>query len=124
MARWHNANDAQYRKLMHTRKWRELRKEKLTATVWCEDCRDKGRHTIATEVHHLTPVMSTDVPAQMAQLAYDYHNLRALCHSCHVRRHSLPWKDKKAMAQAEAKETHESFIGRFFGVKSEPTGEE
>lgn len=119
MARWHNANDKQYRKLIHTRKWRALRKEKLTNTIWCEDCRDNGVQTLATEVHHVTPVMSSDLPSRMAELAYDYNNLRALCHRCHCRRHSLPWKDKKAQAIATAKQTHESFVSRFFGATDE-----
>lgn len=115
MARWHNAHDERYRKLIHTRKWRELRKQKLTATIWCEDCRDAGRNELATEVHHVTPILSSDLPSQMAELAYDYNNLRALCHRCHCRRHSMTWKDKKAQAKATAQEAHESFVSRFFG---------
>lgn len=115
MAKWHNSHDAQYRKLIHTHKWRELRKRKLVATVWCEDCADKGLRTLATEVHHITPVMSSDFPSRMAELAFDYNNLRALCHRCHCRRHSLPWKDKKAQAIAQAEESHKSFVRKFFG---------
>ena len=115
MAGWHNAHDARYRKFIHSRKWRELRKEKLSATIWCEDCRDQGRSVLATEVHHITPVMSSDQPSRMAELAFDYNNLKALCHRCHCRRHSLPWKDKKKQAQVEAKQSHEAFVAKFFG---------
>lgn len=117
MAGWHNAHDERYRRLIHTHKWRELRKQKLEATVWCEDCQDQGLRTLATEVHHMTPILSSSLPSQMAELAYDYHNLRALCHRCHCRRHSLKWKDKKAQARETARQTHESFIGKFFGKK-------
>lgn len=124
MARWHNAHDERYRKLIHTRKWRELRKKKLTSTIWCEDCRDAGRNELATEVHHVTPILSSDLPSQMAELAYDYNNLRALCHRCHCRRHSMKWKDKKAQAKATAQEAHESFVSRFFGNPPDGGGED
>ena len=123
MAKWFNAADVRYRKLMHTRKWRELRKQKLVATIWCEDCRDQGRDELATEVHHITPILSTDHPSVMAKLAYDYNNLRALCHRCHCRRHSAKWVDKKAQAIQTAKETHESFCARFFGQPDEGQGD-
>lgn len=124
MAKWFNASDARYRKLMHTRRWRELRKKKLRATVWCEDCLAVGRHEIATEVHHLTPILSTDHPAMMEKLAYDYSNLRALCHRCHCRRHSVKWVDKKAQAMKTAEQTRESFIARFFGNPPDGGGED
>ena len=114
MAKWFQTNDARYRKLIHTNKWRQLRKDKLAATIWCEDCEEQGRKTLATEVHHLTPILSSDLPSQMAELAYDRNNLRALCHRCHCRRHSTTWKNKKAQAQATAKAAHESFCNRFF----------
>lgn len=114
MAKWFQTNDARYRKLIHTHKWRELRKQKLSATIWCEDCAERGQRTLATEVHHVTPILSSDLPSQMAELAYDYHNLKALCHRCHCRRHSKTWKSKKAEAVATAKAAHESFVSKFF----------
>ncbi|MBO7285669.1 MAG: HNH endonuclease [Alistipes sp.] len=115
MAKWFQTNDARYRKFIHSRKWRELRKLKLEQTIWCEDCAEQSRRELATEVHHITPILSTDQPSQMSDLAYDYNNLRALCHRCHCRRHSKTWKDRKAEAKHSADVSHKSFVAKFFG---------
>lgn len=110
---WHDHNDF-YHQLLHSRRWRTLRKQKLGDTIWCEDCREQGRREFATEVHHLRPVMSVDTPSEMARLAFDYSNLRALCHDCHVARHAGRAVGKE-LHQANAQRKFDSFVERFFG---------
>ena len=114
MATWWNNGGSAYRQLIHSRKWRELRKRKLSESVWCEDCLLEDRHELATEVHHEIPVLQGSTLSHMASLAYDIHNLRALCHSCHVRRHKIR-PTPKEQAQEVAKRAKNDFVARYFG---------
>ena len=50
------AKDKDYRRLIHSNRWIKLRRAKLTACPLCEDCKETGRITPATEVHHIKPV--------------------------------------------------------------------
>lgn len=114
MAKWWDNGDEKYRKLIHSRKWRELRKRKLSDSVWCEDCLREGYRELATEVHHEVPVINGRTMSQMATLAYDYNNLRALCHPCHVRRHERR-ASQKELAQEAAERAKSDFVTKFFG---------
>lgn len=58
-------------------KWRKLRKRFLLAHPLCEQCRLKGKYTIATEVHHILPLSAGGT--------HDERNLMPLCKSCHSR---------------------------------------
>lgn len=113
MATWWDNGDEKYRKLIHSRKWRELRKRKLSASIWCEDCLKEERHELATEVHHEVPVINGRTMSQMAALAYDYNNLRALCHSCHTRRHERR-ASQKDLARDAASRAKDEFLSKFF----------
>ena len=114
MAKWWDNGDDKYRRLIHSRKWRELRKRKLTAAIWCEDCAKDGRRELATEVHHEVPIIHGRTMSQMATLAYDYNNLRALCHACHCRRHEHR-PTQAEQAQESAERAKNGFVSRFFG---------
>lgn len=41
----------------------------------------------AEEVHHVQPIGTGRDFSEMCALAFDWGNLRALCHACHVKAH-------------------------------------
>lgn len=82
------AKDKDYQQLIHTERWLKLRRDKLTAQPLCERCQQEDRITPATEVHHVVPVEDGLTRAAKVWLMYDPHNLRALCHDCHVKTHT------------------------------------
>lgn len=82
------AKDKEYNRLIHTTRWLCLRRAKLSAQPLCERCSAEGRVRAATEVHHVVPVEDALSPADMRRLMFDPHNLRSLCHECHVRTHT------------------------------------
>jgi len=57
--------------------WRKIRARFLVAHPLCEKCREAGRLTAATEVHHILPLAHGGTN--------DEQNLMALCKSCHSR---------------------------------------
>lgn len=58
-------------------KWRKLRARFLKEHPLCEQCRQSGRYTAATEVHHIKPLSEGGTN--------DERNLMALCKACHSR---------------------------------------
>ena len=58
-------------------KWRMLRKRFLAENPLCEQCKTRGKYTIATEVHHIKPLSEGGTN--------DVGNLMPLCKSCHSR---------------------------------------
>lgn len=118
--RWKN-----YRKRINSVRWQRLRRDKLKANVWCEDCLRQGRRTLATEVHHAVAIMTADNAAAQDRLAFDWHNLVSLCHDCHVARHrgvsnrlptdgSRPVPPRERIRRYHERETT-AFAERFFG---------
>lgn len=60
------------------RTWRHCRVLALQRDHYlCQDCKEKGKVTIATEVHHIIPL------EQRPDLALELSNLRSLCRQCH-----------------------------------------
>ena len=59
---------------------------KLESNPLCEDCLSRGVLTVATQVHHVTP-LETATGAMKERLAYDFNNLRSLCADCHRAAH-------------------------------------
>ena len=57
--------------------WRKLRARFLNQNPLCEMCKEQGRYTQATEVHHIKPLSEGGTNEET--------NLMALCHSCHSR---------------------------------------
>ena len=68
-------------------RWRRLRQHVLSRHPMCQRCEAEGRITPATEVHHVRPVEDAPTAAERARLMFDVHNLRSLCHACHVLTH-------------------------------------
>ena len=58
--------------------WQRLRRRKLQVDPLCEDCRSRGRATLAEEVDHIIRI--TERP----DLRLDWANLRSLCQKCHA----------------------------------------
>ena len=84
------------------RKGRSSRWDKLSRQVrrqrpLCERCKQQGRITAATEVHHKRSV------ERHPELEYDPNNLLALCHYCHQeiegRQFGLNRGNKRAMRE-------------------------
>lgn len=78
----------EYFDLLNTRRWRNLRAAYLAEHPLCEDCIEAGRTTPAEEVHHVEEILSGENYEEMAALAYDPDNLRALCADCHHATHN------------------------------------
>ena len=108
------AKDKDYVQLIHTERWLQLRKAKLTAQPVCERCEAQGILTPATEVHHVTPVEDGLTYSAKVRLMYDPHNLRALCHACHVQTHIELGRGGKAGAKRRAAKQLAGVIKKFF----------
>lgn len=66
------------RKIMGTWRWTDLSRKKRTIDPLCEPCREKGKYTPATEVHHKKAIISHP------HLAFKWDNLQSICHDCHA----------------------------------------
>lgn len=81
--------------IYNSREWKELRIMKLRANPLCEQCIKDGEAVgipggyirSATCVHHIVPIETAKTKEEMKRLAFDQHNLMALCQSCHARIH-------------------------------------
>ena len=109
------AKDRDYQQLINSAKWLRLRREVLTRHPLCQRCEAEGRLTAATEVHHVRPVEEAITYSDKQQRMYDPHNLRALCHDCHVRTHTeLGRSGREATKKRNAEQTAQ-VIARYFG---------
>ncbi len=57
--------------------WQRLRRRKLQVDPLCEDCRSRGRATLAEEVDHIQTI------ANRPDLRLVWDNLQSLCGRCH-----------------------------------------
>ena len=89
------AQDSEYKAMLHTQRWHNLRRQTLAAHPQCEQCAREHRYRLATEVHHRVPVLSVADTASRIGLMYDPGNLMALCHDCHVAVHRSLGKQTK-----------------------------
>ncbi len=109
------AKDKEYNRLIHTARWLRLRRETLTRHPLCQRCETEGRVTPATEVHHIRPVEEAIGQAERARLMYDPHNLRALCHDCHVRTHTEMGRCGREATRKRNERQVRDVVSRFFG---------
>lgn len=107
------AKDKDYIRMIHTARWVRLRRDKLSDHPLCERCQEQGRVTAATEVHHVIPVETALTAQDKERLMFDYFNLRALCHQCHVQTHIDMGRCGKTQARNRAKEHLRRFASRF-----------
>ncbi len=109
------AKDKHYNCMIHSARWLRLRRDKLGDSPLCERCEEEGRHNLATEVHHVIPVEDGMTWQETERLMYDYHNLRALCHACHVKTHQEMGRSGKLYAQRKRVNGIKRFIEKFIG---------
>ena len=108
------AKDNDYKRLIHTKRWVELRRMVLTAQPLCERCKAEGYITPAVEVHHRTPVESGYNFHEKRRLMYDPCNLMALCHDCHVKTHTEMGRSGKEANRKRTDEQVAGVIKKFF----------
>ena len=89
------SRDPKYQKLLNSKRWKQLRMAYLQKHPLCERChregieqRGKPYRRSAIDVHHKVPVESAHSIQEMEQLAFDWHNLQALCIPCHIKAHA------------------------------------
>ena len=105
-----------YRRLIHTNRWLVLRKRTLTERPLCQRCLEEGlMASAATEVHHIVPCETANTEKEMARLMFDPHNLRALCHDCHVKTHTEMGRSGKAAAKRINEDRTKRAIEKLYG---------
>lgn len=102
-----------YVKLINSQTWRNLRNKHLKGRPLCEECRNKGIYTSATEVHHRIPVESATSEKEMRRLAYDSNNLVSLCHECHIEAHKALHSRGKGIVKNKVAREVKSFKERY-----------
>lgn len=102
-----------YIKLINSARWKKLRVQKLKANPICEECAKRDVSTLATEVHHVTPVESVAGVAAMARLMFNWMNLQSLCHACHADIHKRAFSHSKEAIQDNNKRTTQRFADKF-----------
>ena len=113
------AKDETYRKLIHTERWLRLRRDVLTAHPLCQRCEEEDRLTPACEVHHIIPAETALNRVEMERLMFDPHNLRALCHDCHVRTHTEMGRSGKEATKQRNAQKVSAVCRKFFGEEGE-----
>jgi 5-methylcytosine-specific restriction protein A len=71
------SRDKAARRMYASGEWKKIRTRFLELHPLCERCRQEGRLTKATEVHHILPLRHGGT--------HDEKNLMALCKPCHSR---------------------------------------
>lgn len=102
-----------YIKLINSQRWKELRRRKLREQPLCEVCESEGRSTLATEVHHRTPVESVVGETHMESLMFGYANLMSVCHECHAEIHRKLFSHSKEAVKANNERATKRFIDKF-----------
>ena len=114
--------------IYNSREWKELRIQKLRSNPLCEQCQKDGEAAgipggyirSATCVHHIVPIETARTRDEMKRLAFDEHNLMALCFACHARIHkelgSNTAKIVRQRAEARQDRWADNLIQRFTGT--------
>ncbi len=107
--------DKEYNRMIHSRRWLRLRRDKLSSQPLCERCEQEGYVKAATEVHHRTPVESAYRADEKHRLMFDIDNLCSLCHDCHVKAHMELGRSGRKITAERNKKLIEETNQRFFG---------
>ncbi len=108
-----SSRSKEYRRLITSKRWKELRAVKMARNPLCEDCLLDDRATLATEVHHVIPVEHGRSMAEMERLAFDYTNLRSLCEKCHQKTHERMNSKGREAAKASSERETKRFISKY-----------
>lgn len=109
------AKDATYNRLIHSERWLLLRRDIITRHPVCQRCEEEGRLTPACEVHHIIPAETAINESEMRRLMFDPHNLRALCHDCHVKTHTEMGRSGREATKKRNREQVTAVVRKFFG---------
>lgn len=101
-----------YRRLIGSRRWRELRAEKLRANPLCEQHLKEGKIVAASVVHHIVEVESGRDDAECERLAYSWSNLQSLCRECHATIHQERGFHTSEAHKKRANDRLRQWIGR------------
>lgn len=108
------AKDKDYINLINSSRWKKLRHKILSKHPLCERCEEQDIFTPASEVHHVQPVETAIFYSDKESLMFNPNNLRALCHTCHVKTHEeIGRSGKLATKRINAKQV-ESINKKFF----------
>jgi hypothetical protein len=88
-----------YIKLINSRRWRELRAQKLQANPMCERHLAHGKWVAATCVHHIVEVETGHNDQECEALCFAWSNLQSLCRECHATIHRDAGYHTKAVHQ-------------------------
>lgn len=110
-----SVKNEQYHRLLKSHKWQRLRARYMAQHPVCEQCDKNGKTSLAKVVHHVVPVEDAKDLAMMEVLAFDWHNLMAVCDECHEAIHKQLGSCKKGRRQtrAEAQRVASAFIKRW-----------
>lgn len=107
------SKDRNYTRMIQSKRWKELRTDKMRNNPLCEDCYENGIIELATEAHHITPVESALSLDEMERLMFSYDNLRALCHSCHIETHKAMRSHSREEVRRNTDRKNERFKSRY-----------
>lgn len=102
----------EYQRLLNSRKWKELRMQKLAMNPLCEICKKKGLVVAAIDCHHIKPVESASSEQEMELLAYSLTNLMSLCIPCHAAIHKQGKSHSRESHRQRASEDLQRWIER------------
>lgn len=105
-----------YIKLINSARWKRLRADKLRANPVCEECAARDVSTLATEVHHVTPVESVAGELAMTRLMFNRMNLQSLCHACHSEIHRRAFSHSKEAVQDNNKRATQRFVDKYLTI--------
>lgn len=108
------SKDYNYRRMINSGRWLQLRKQKLSSNPLCQDCEAEGRIVAASEIHHVKPCESANSVKEMERLMFDYGNIRSLCHDCHVMTHKRMASHSKKSMMENVKANVKRFVSRYF----------
>ena len=112
--------------IYNSKEWQELRIAKLRANPLCEECMKEGIVTAARCVHHIVPIETARTKDEMKLLAFDEHNLMALCFACHARIHkelgSNTAKIVRQRAEARQDRWADNLMSKFVKQEDDGTG--
>ncbi|MCD8210951.1 MAG: HNH endonuclease [Prevotella sp.] len=107
-------HDEEYNRLLQSKRWRLLRKQVLEENkCLCRRCMEQGRVSLATTIHHITPVQWGVSLREKERLAFDRNNLMPLCDECHKEVHRTMGKQTLKANQAKLKAYLDDFRERF-----------
>lgn len=116
------SKDKDYRRMLASRRWRELRAWKLRMAPLCEACLREGKYVAAVDVHHRREVLAAATLPEMEALCFDPWNLEALCPACHTATHRERRSHSREAHQRREREGLARWADMMRGVRRDAFG--